>query len=329
MSPDLPPPPARGFAPSGRAGEEMVYAVAGPTAYARLNRPHALNALTRAMVEDLLEQLATWEADPRVQSVVLDGAGDRAFCAGGDVVAIRAFLEQGDLGQAVDFWAREYALDLRLATFPKPVTALMTGYVMGGGLGLSAHVGDRRVAPSAVLAMPETAIGMFPDVGITRLFARAPGELGTYAALTGARFGPEDAVDLGLADVVTPGAAPAATLAPMRAWIDECFVGDDAAEIVGRLAQHAHPHARACARELRERSPLAVCATLERVRRAAREPDLAATLAIDTVLARGLMAAGDFAEGVRAKLVDKDGTPRWRHDRLEDVMPNEVDALFA
>ncbi|GAA1804145.1 MAG: enoyl-CoA hydratase/isomerase family protein [Actinobacteria bacterium] len=322
-------PPEQDFSPSAQGTDEMLYARVGTTAYARLNRPKALNALTRTMVEDLLFQLDQWESDDGIEDVVLDGAGERAFCAGGDVKAVRDAIVRGDHADAVDFWAREYLLDLRLATFPKPVTALMTGYVMGGGLGLSAHVRHRLVALDAVLAMPETAIGMFPDVGITRLFARAPGELGTYAALTGATFTAADAITLGLADELFGPGGSAESLAPQRDWIDECFAGDDAAAIVGRLETSSCDAARACATMLRERSPLAVCATLARVRRAAEEPDLASTLAVDTTLARGLMAAGDFAEGVRAKLIDRDNAPRWRHARIEEVTPAEVDALFA
>lgn len=322
-------PPEQDFSPIARGTDEMLYARAGTTAYARLNRPKALNALTRAMVEDLLIQLDEWANDEGIDQVVLDGAGERGFCAGGDVKAVRDAIVRGDHADAIDFWAREYLLDLRLASFPKPVTALLTGYVMGGGLGLSAHVRHRLVAPDAVLAMPETAIGMFPDVGITRLFARAPGQLGTYAALTGVSFTAADAIVLGLADDFLGPGDGTESLAPQRDWIDECFVGDDAAVIVGRLETSSYDAARACATMLRERSPLAVCATLARVRRAADEPDLASTLAVDTSLARGLMAAGDFAEGVRAKLIDRDNAPRWRHARIEEVTPAEVDALFA
>lgn len=315
------------FSPSPRGTDEVLYAAAGGTAYVRLNRPKALNSLTRVMVEDLLIQLDEWVTDDRVTAIVLDGAGDRALCAGGDVKAVRAAIVNGDPDAAVDFWAREYDLALRLGTYPKPVTAHLRGVVMGGGLGLSAHVTHRPIGPDARVAMPETAIGFFPDVGITRIFARTPGELGTYAAVTGATFGAADAVLLGLADPSSDlGPAP---ILMQQNWIDECFAGDDPAAIIGRLESHPASEARECAAEVRRRSPLAVSAALARVRRAATEADLAETLAVDTRLARGMMLAGDFAEGVRAKLVDKDDRPRWRHARIEDVTPADVDALFS
>ncbi|MFZ1487285.1 enoyl-CoA hydratase/isomerase family protein [Nostocoides sp.] len=319
------------FASGGRGTDQVQYAVASGTAYIRLNRPRALNALTREMVEDMCAQLDLWEGDRAVDAVVLDGAGERGLCAGGDVLAVRDLIHAGDHEAALEFWVREYALDLRLATYPKPVTTIMTGYVMGGGLGISAHARHRRIAAGSILAMPETAIGFFPDVGMTYLLARAPGELGTYAALTGATFTAADALVMGLADRYheTPPDAGRAPLAAARGWIDACFAGTDAGVIVQRLAGHPDPGARSCAAVLRERSPLAVCVSLERIRRAARESDLGESLDVDARVARGMLAAGDFVEGVRAKLVDRDNAPRWRHARIEQVPRDEVEAVFG
>ncbi len=223
------------------------------------------------------------------------------------------------------FLGREYDLALRLGTYPKPVTAHMRGVVMGGGLGLSAHVTHRPIAPDARIAMPETAIGFFPDVGITRIFARAPGELGTYAAVTGATFGAADAVLLGLAD--PSGDFGPAPILVQQNWIDECFAGDDARTQISRPGLVPDDARLRCARVRRRRWTTAdrparrVGRALARGADAASQADLAETLAVDTRLARGMMLASDFTEGVRAKLVDKDDRPRWRQARIEDVTP--------
>lgn len=314
-------------------GDSVRFARAGGVGHVLLDRPHALNAITADLVDDLMAQLLDWREDDTVEAVSLRGAGTRAFSAGADVRAVRDLVLAGDPVAAGNFWAREYGLIGLVGSYPKPVSVLMDGVVMGGGLGLAAVAQDRQVTQNARLAMPETKIGFFTDAGSSRLFAQAPGELGTYLALTGATFGPADALALGFADrlvpdveadtpahppaqaAVPPAASPAAAVsAPLlaeREWVDECFAGDDAREIMERLRRHTAPAARACAATIATRSPQAVCASLARVRAAATEPDLATTLAADTTLARELTASADFIEGVRAVLVDKDDTPRW------------------
>ena len=314
-------------------GDSVRFAVAGGVGHVVLDRPHALNAITADLVDDLMAQLLDWRDDDTVGAVSLRGAGTRAFSAGADVRAVRDLVLAGDPVAAGDFWAREYALIGLVGSYPKPVSVLMDGVIMGGGLGLAAVAQDRRITPDARLAMPETKIGFFTDAGSSRLFARAPGELGTYLALTGATFWAADALALGFADrlvwsieadtpaqptataAVPPPAAPAADVsAPLlaeREWIDECFAGDDPHEIMERLRRHTAPAARACAATIGTRSPQAVCASLARVRAAATEPDLACTLAADTMLARELTVSADFVEGVRALLIDKDTMPRW------------------
>lgn len=323
-------PPDTILAPRAGGSPDVLFAVAGGVGQILLNRPRAINSLTHPMVRDLAATVDHWRGDPRVTRVVVRGAGERGLCAGGDIKAARDSILAGRADDAARFWADEYALFELIGGYPKTVEVAMTGVVMGGGLGLSMHARVRRVLPDARIAMPETGIGFFPDAGACRLLARAPGEVGTYLALTGAGIGAADALALGLADPDgrADGAGPAAPILAERAWVDDCFTGEDPTSIAQRLERHTDSRARACAALLRSRSPLSVAVALERIRRAADERDLAETLAVDTrVAARMMTGASDFVEGVRAVVVDKD-TPRWRHARLEDVPRGEALGYF-
>lgn len=306
---------------------DVLFEVQGGVGRITLNRPRAINALTTAMLADIGEQLSAWRDEPSVERVHLVGAGERGLCSGADVRTLRAdVLERGEVSAEV-FFSVEYAVDALIATYPKPMRADLFGITMGGGLGLSAHCSERVVRADSRLAMPETNIGLFPDVGLLYELSRAPGELGTHLALTGGSVGAEDAVLFGLAERVE-GEAPAGVLIWQRPWIDECYAGDDPLAIVQRLAEHDDPEARATADVLRQRCPFAVAVSLAAIRRAALLPDVMSVLAQDLVLAVPMVLRPDFAEGVRAQLVDKDRNPSWRPARLEDVDPTEVAALF-
>lgn len=290
-----------------------------------LNRPRAINALTRDMCAAVHAALDAWASDPAVGFVELDGVGERGLCSGADVRALRQLVLDG--GDWLGFFTTEYAMNAAIAHFGKPYVAHQRGITMGGGLGVSAH-GSRRIAyPDSRFAMPETIIGFVPDVGILGILAQAPGELGTHLALTGTTIGATDAVLVGLSDEVA-GAADAGVLAGQRAWIDACYSGSDAAAIVARLEAHDDPDARAAASALRQRSPLSVSVALEAIRRAATMASVEEVLAQDLALVRTMIPAPDFAEGVRAQLVDKDRAPRWQHARIEDVTRDEVLARF-
>lgn len=307
---------------------DVIFDVQAGVGRITLNRPQAINALTTAMLADIGEQLSVWADEPSVERVHLRGAGERGLCSGADVRALRAdLLERGEVVAEV-FFSVEYAVDALIATYPKPIRADLFGITMGGGLGLSAHCADRVVRADSRLAMPETIIGLFPDVGVLYELSRVPGELGTHLALTGGTVGAHDAVLVGLADRVE-GEAPAGDLAWQRDWIDECYAGDDPLAIVQRLAEHPDPQARATAEVLRQRCPFSVAVSLAAIRRAATLPDVASVLAQDLVLAVPMVLRPDFAEGVRAQLVDKDRNPGWRPSRLEGVDAREVAALFA
>lgn len=302
--------------------DEVLTEVTQGVGRIRLNRPAAINALTLGMIEALLAALTDWAGDERVERVELTGAGERGLCAGADVRVLREQVLTGS-GDPMRFFATEYRLNALVDGYPKPYRALMSGIVMGGGLGLSAHGSQRVVDASSRLAMPETGIGLFPDVGISFLLARAPGELGTYLALTGATVDGRLGVTAGLADGPFEPA-------PVPGWITQCFAGDDPAAIVARLeGDWDDPSPGECAAVLRTRSPWSVCVSLAAIRRAAAMGSVAEVLAQDLVLAERLVRHPDFAEGVRAQLVDKDRRPRWTYPRIDQVPPDVVRAAFS
>ncbi len=336
------------FAPRPAHTPDVLFARDGVAGRVLLNRPAAINALTLDMVGAMREQLREWAGV--VEAVTIEGAGERGLCAGGDVRAVRESALEGSQGP-VAFWSAEYDLDAEIAEHPARTMAAMDGIVMGGGVGVAAYCDLRLVTERSTVAMPETIIGFFPDVGALHLLSRAPGELGTHLALTGSTVGGADAVAVGLADTLVPSAevggllarvsagetveasvgdrAPESDLAGQREWVDACYAGDDPVEILGRLREHPDPRARAAADAMSARSPLSVAVTLEAIRRAARMPTLREVLAQDLRIGTALLKGGDFVEGVRAQLVDKDKAPRWQHTGLDDVSRDEVLAMFA
>src|SRR5271165_3450681 len=238
-----------------------------------LNRPQALNALDLPMIRALTRALIGWRDDPHVHAVVIEGAGERAFCAGGDIRAVRQHAMEGDTATVEAFFAEEYALNRMIAEYPKPYIALIDGIFMGVGIGVSVHGGYRVASEHAMFAMPETAIGFFPDIGATHFLPRLPGHIGYYLALTGARMTGADAVHAGLATQFTPRAAlpalsaalaadgpgalaesaaplPDFSLAPVRAALDRCFAPDSVPAILRRLeAEDSAPKVNDCARD--------------------------------------------------------------------------------
>lgn len=321
-----------------------------------LNRPRAVNALTAAMAEAMLAQLTAWAADRAVEAVLVRGAGERGLCAGGDIVAIYRDMQCGGRATA-DFWASEYRLNSLISRYPKPYVALMDGLVLGGGVGVSAHGSHRIVTERTRVGMPETTIGFVPDVGGALLLANAPGESGTHAALTGAHLDAADALHLGLADFFVPSARldelsgaletepaddavarlavepPLSLLAEQRGWIDEAYASEDAEEIVRRLRGCDDPAAWGAAETIEANSPLAVKVTLAALRRArARGPvpdALEAALDEEYRIGLALLRGHDFREGIRARVIDKDGSPQWRPATLAEVGRDEVEACFA
>ena len=316
-----------------------------------LNRPKALNALDIGMIRGITAALAEWRDDPSVHAVAMEGAGGKAFCAGGDIRAIRAHALAGEHDAVAAFFREEYALNAMIDEFPKPYIAIIDGVCMGGGIGLSVHGDIRVTSETSMFAMPETAIALFPDVGATFMLPRLPGALGMYLGLTGARLTGADAVHAGLATHFVPKAAigglaaalaadgPAAvgalsvtpppfSLAPHREAIDRCFGQDSVAAIIAALEAEGTEWATHALAELRHVSPSAVLWTFEAIRRGAAMT-LRGCLAAEFALTRHISVHPEFIEGVRAMLVDKDRTPKWAPGRIEDVAPAAIAAVFA
>lgn len=306
-----------------------------------LNRPKALNALDLDMMRAMQAALADWRDDPSVHAVVIEGAGGRAFCAGGDIRAIRAHVVAGDMDAVETFFREEYALNATIDEYPKPYVALVDGICMGGGIGVSVHGQMRVTTEAGMFAMPETAIAMFPDVGATFMLPRLPGEIGLYLGLTGARMAGADAVHAGIAthfvpqadlaalraDLARDGVAavavhartlPPFSLAPHRAAIDRCFGADHMGEVLARLEAEGSAWATATLAALRGMSPSSLLWSFAAIRRGAGL-SLRAALEAELRLTRRALRHGDFAEGVRAMVIDKDRQPRWSPSRIEDV----------
>ncbi|MDO8980935.1 MAG: enoyl-CoA hydratase/isomerase family protein [Afipia sp.] len=339
--------------------KDLIACREGAAGIIRLNRPKAINALTLEMTREIVAALDEFEADPGVSLVLLEGAGERGLCAGGDIRGLYESAKAGgDLGPV--FWREEYILNARIPEFPKPYVAYMDGLVMGGGVGLSAHGAHRIVTDKTKMAMPEVGLGFFPDVGGTWLLSRAPGEIGTYFALTGQTMTGADAVYAGAADVLIassnwPALRDALTNAPLRATnddvrsimgqyaavdiqapvaahreqIDHAFGHDTMEDIVAALKGDGSEFALATLKALLEKSPTALKVTLELLRRARTSKSLKESLVREYNSALAVFTSDEFVEGVRAAIIDKDRNPMWSPARIEDVTPEIVEKYFA
>ncbi|MFM9940260.1 MAG: enoyl-CoA hydratase/isomerase family protein [Hyphomicrobiaceae bacterium] len=336
---------------------EVLIRIEGRAGRITLNRPKALNALTLAMVRDIWAALNAWKADPKVALVLLEGTGDRAFCAGGDVLSLYESRAKGsELARA--FWREEYRLNALIHRYPKPFVAIQDGIVMGGGIGLSSHAQYRIVTERSMLAMPETGIGLIPDVGGTWLLAHSPGALGIYLGLTGSRMTGSDAVQAGFAGTYAPanvlaqvkqrlidaGGAPVdeiiealadehpvptSPLMALQTQIDRVFALPTVEGILRDLNTTTAEWAQKARTDLLQKSPLALKATLAAIRQARHLPSLEAALNVEYRLCTRLFEKGEFLEGVRALLVDKDKQPKWQPSEIEEVTTQMVTALLA
>ena len=347
---------------------DVLCEIRGAVGFITLNRPQALNALTLSMIRALTSCLLAWRGDDRIKAVAIRGSNKAgpfgAFCAGGDIRFFHQALLSGDPSPE-DFFTEEYTLNHLIHSYPKPYIAFMDGVVMGGGMGISQGASHRLVTQRSKLAMPETTIGLFPDVGGGYFLSRCPGHAGEWLALTGTALGAFEAIELGLADhcleasqltqawnaladIKSPDAAS------LRAWlaeftaaeksvpvlerssIDSFFALKSVADIVHGLEADSADWAQRNAALMRQRSPLMLHVALAQIRRARRltvaqdlrmERDMVRHCFFPRHLARG-GADTETAEGIRALVIDKDNAPRWQPARIEDVTPEMVQPFF-
>lgn len=341
---------------------DVLVRIEGVAGRITLNRPQALNALTHAMVREIHRALDEWRDDPKVTRVVIDGAGDRAFCGGGD---IRYLYEhgRGDPASCRAFWRDEYRLNAEIANYPKPFISLMRGIVMGGGIGASAHGSHRIVTESSRLAMPEVSIGFLPDVGGTLLLGHAPGALGLYLGLTADRFGAADAIQVGFADRFVPDAFLPDLTAALVAGdpidiaidahatspgdsrlaahgddIDHLFGADTLTDVLKRVETLRHDQnasterrdfAAGIAKSLSRHSPLSIACAFETIRRGRTFAHIEEALTLEYRFAWRCLERGDLYEGIRAAILSRAVPPHWDPATLAAVPATLVDAMLA
>jgi len=346
-------------APVAETEGDLIVRREGAAGIIRLNRPKVINAMTYEMSLGVDVALDRFEADPAIAVVVLEGAGERGLCAGGD---IRSLYESsragGDLGKI--FWRQEYVMNARIAKYPKPYVAFMDGLVMGGGVGLSAHARHRVVTEKTKLAMPEVGLGFFPDVGGTWLLSRSPGEIGAYFGLSGQIMNGPDAIFAHFADALVPsGRLPAlraaltsvrpgvtseevetliarfstgetaGPIAAKQALIDRWFAHDRMEDVFAELKRDDSEFAQSTLKALNEKSPRGMVVTLRLLRLGRGAASLEECLVREYRAALEVFRSDDFREGIRAAVIDKDRNPRWSPPLIEDVTPEMLAPYFA
>ncbi len=333
---------------------EIIFARQGDIALAVLNRPKALNALTLDQVHAMHTRLDAWAKDDTVKAVVIEGSGEKAFCAGGDIRALYDACKAGEMDTVASFYRDEYRLNRKIKTYAKPYVALIDGIVMGGGVGVSVH-GRYRVATERTLfAMPETGIGFFPDVGGAFFLPRGPGQIGLYLGLTGARLKAADCLYAGIAthyvpsarldelkaalaaggdDVdavlsrfhVDPGPAP---LAAHRDLIDRCFSGANLDAVLASLAAEGEGFAADTLAAIATKSPSAGKVAFEQIRRGGKL-DFDSCMKMEFRLSQMWAPGADFIEGIRAVIIDKDGKPHWSQAASDEAVRASFDKVPA
>lgn len=325
--------------------------ITGQAGRITLQRPNALNAMTYPMCLAIEAALDAWRNDPDVAHVVMDAEGERAFCSGGDIADLYAKGRAGEFDYGRQFWADEYRLNYKIFTYPKPVVSFLQGFTMGGGVGLGCHGSHRIVGESSQIAMPECGIGLVPDVGGSLMLALAPGRLGEYLGITATRMNAADAIYAGFADTYIPQnmwtelihnleqnaspdslqvaaeAAPDPQLEPLQDQIDEGFSGEGITDILTDLRSMDSDFAREALKKIGRVSPLSAACTVEMIHRL-RGPGLSIEKALDLEYRFTARASetGDFLEGIRAAIIDKDRQPKWQHDG--DVPLSDISAML-
>ncbi|WP_372573189.1 enoyl-CoA hydratase/isomerase family protein [Ruegeria jejuensis] len=307
-----------------------------------LTRPQALNAMTYDMCLGIDTAMRNWREDDAVDLVILDAEGDKAFCAGGDIAELYETGTKGDYHYGRRFWRDEYRLNALIHEYPKPVVSFLQGFTMGGGVGIGCHGSHRVVCDSSRISMPEVGIGLVPDVGGSLMLAQAPGRLGEYLALTAHRMGPNDAILVGFADHYIPQdqwsdlidmlesagdaalvdtharPAPTGDLRGQEAEIDRLFEGDTLGDILAHLRAQGSDLARQALKTMSRHSPLSMACGVEILHRLRTAlPTIRAALELEYRFTARAMEHGDFLEGIRAQIIDKDRSPRWQYPDME------------
>ena len=334
---------------------EVILEERGSLGLITLNKPQALNALSLAMIEAMEPQLHAWAADDAIAAVVIQGAGDRAFCAGGD---IRDLYDKRGTDFGPTYYSAEYTQNVTIFNYPKPYIALMDGVVMGGGVGASIHGSHRVITERTLFAMPETGIGLFPDIGASWFLPRCPGEIGMYLGLTGYRMRAADCLYAGIGDIYIPSENIEAVLDALanttsdrdvigavltqfsadpgpnklsdhRAAIDRCFSATSVEAILARLAAEGSAWGNDTADVIATKSPTSLKVTFRQLRTGPSLTRFEKAMAMEYRIADRFFRGHDLFEGIRAVVIDKDGVPNWKPPDLAGVSENDVDEYFV
>jgi enoyl-CoA hydratase len=315
--------------------------VTGRAGRITLQRPHALNAMTYDMCLAVEAAFDAWRDDDAVALIVIDAKGDRAFCSGGDIAELYATGTVGDFAYGQKFWADEYRLNHKIFSYPKPVVSFLQGFTMGGGVGIGCHGSHRIVGESSQIAMPECGIGLVPDVGGSLILALAPGRLGEYLGTTATRMNADDSIYAGFADTYIPElmwleviasletqgdtsaieiasqSPPPGILRTVAPQIDALFAGEALSDILILLRESTSEFAVKTLKKLTRASPLSIACTIEMMHRL-RGQSLSMEKALDLEyrFTYRAMEHGDFLEGIRAAIIDKDRHPKWQYADL-------------
>ena len=320
----------------------------GCAGWITLNRPHALNALTWDMCLAIEAALDVWRSDANIALVMIDGAGDRAFCSGGDIAEMYASGLRKDYTYGQRFWRDEYRLNAKIAKYSKPIVTFLQGFTMGGGVGVGCHASHRIVCEDSQIAMPECSIGLVPDVGGSLLLAKAPGHCGEFLGLSGDCMGASDAIYARFADYYVPLAqwetlkstlilkgetaqiesaarpAPTSRLAQWQAEIDQYFAASTLAEIYQNFLPNPGPAVVHIRSKMDRNAPLAMACAVQIIQAVRKDPQIDTALAHEYRFTARCVAQGDLIEGIRAAIIDRDRSPKWQHKSWADVTAAEV-----
>lgn len=333
--------------------DDLIVQIQGDVGVLTLNRPKALNALSQSMIDGIADALTNWAKNDAVSCVLIEGAGERAFCAGGDIQVIYETGPQDPIG-SLEFWRDEYQLNAMIANYKKPYIALMHGFTMGGGVGVSAHGSHRIVTDGSVISMPEVGIGFMPDVGGTWLLHNAPKGVGAYYGISGARMGPDDAIFMGFADAYVPNGKFAtiktrliagedidAILADVSEtpnegdarWhqndIARWFDADNFDQVMANVEADKSEFAQGALKLLKRQCPLSVKSTFHALREVESYTSVEQSLQLEFRFCAASLKGKNFYEGIRAAVIDKDRNPKWEPATLAEVSDQMINNMFA